>query len=71
MKAVILVMLKNAARMVLTRKVIIWGLKLAAEKTDNKIDDNFVSLGEALYDNDVEKVMESATRLVEELADKR
>ena len=36
MKAVISVMLKNLARMVLTRKVIIWGLKLAAEKTENK-----------------------------------
>lgn len=68
MKLFIMRILKNLGGMILTKKVIVWALTLAASKTTNKIDDNIIKLVEAAYDNDPEGVMKSTQIIVEELS---
>ncbi len=46
----------NLLRMLIGKKMIIWGLKLAASLTSNKVDDNVIMLAEGALDNDVTKV---------------
>lgn len=49
-------LITNLLRMIIGKKMIIWGLKLAASLTDNKVDDNVVLLAEGALDNDEAKV---------------
>ena len=65
MKAMIVLMLKNPASMILGPKMILWGLRLATTLSSNKIDDNCVGIIEAAYENDVEKLKKSAEALVD------
>lgn len=53
---VLKMMLTNLLRMLIGKKMIIWGLKLAATHTDTKVDDNVILLAEGALDNDAEKV---------------
>lgn len=55
----------NVLKMLLTKTVILWGLKLAAKQTDNKIDDYVIDVVEAGYDGDTEKFQKSVELLVE------
>lgn len=48
--------LTNLLRMIIGKKMILWGLKLATSLTDNKVDDNVVLLAEGALDNDEAKV---------------
>ena len=57
-------MLTNLFRMFLGKKMVIWGLKIAASMTDNKIDDNIVLLAEGAMNNDEAEV----TKAIEALA---
>lgn len=50
-------MLVNLFRMFLGKKMVIWGLKLAASMTDTKVDDNIILLAEGAMDNDEAKVV--------------
>lgn len=65
MKIVLARIIQNLIAMALTEKVVLWAVKLAAKKTENKIDDNVVQLLEAAYKNDVVALQEA----VENLAD--
>ena len=49
-------LITNLLRMIVGKKMIIWGLKLATSLTDNKVDDNVVLLAEGALDNDTAKV---------------
>ena len=57
-------MLTNLFRMFLGKKMVIWGLKIAASMTDNKIDDNIVLLAEGAMNNDEEEVTKAIEALV-------
>ena len=59
-------MLTNLVGMMMTKTMIIWGLKFATKQTDNKIDDNAVTLLEGLYDNDPIKVREAISAITKE-----
>lgn len=59
-------LIKNAAKMILGPKVLMWGLKLYVKQTDNLVDDNFVAAGEALFENDSDKFMKHTERAIEE-----
>ena len=55
--------LTNLLRMLIGKKMIIWGLKLAASHTENKVDDNVILLAEAALENDVAKVKDAIEAL--------
>ena len=57
-------MLTNLFRMFMGKKMVIWGLKIAASMTDNKIDDNIVLLAEGAMNNDEEEVTKAIEALV-------
>ena len=42
--------------MLVTKHMIMWGLKFAVSQTSNKIDDNAVDIVEGLYENNEEQV---------------
>lgn len=46
---------KNVIGMLVTEKMILWGLKFAVKQTKNSVDDNVVNLVEAAYKNDAAK----------------
>lgn len=50
--------------MFMGKKMVIWGLKIAASMTDNKIDDNIVLLAEGAMNNDEEEVTKAIEALV-------
>ena len=49
-------MLTNLIGMLVTKHMIVWGLKFAVSQTSNKIDDNAVDIVEGLYENNEEQV---------------
>lgn len=57
-------LITNLFRMLIGKNMIIWGLKLAASVSTNKVDDNVVLLVEGALKNDAEKVK----RAIEQLA---
>lgn len=59
--------LKNIAKMFLTKTVALWALRLAAESTKNKVDDNIVKLAKAGYENNPEQMMIAGEALMVEL----
>jgi hypothetical protein len=61
----------NSLRMLLTRVVVMWGLRAWARSTEATWDDNAVELGQALFDNDVEKAIKYAQLVVDELTQKK
>lgn len=42
--------------MLVTKHMIIWGLRFAVSQTSNKIDDNAVEIIQGLYENNEEQV---------------
>jgi hypothetical protein len=64
-KLVIARIFKNLAGMSLNKFVILWGLKLAAKKTENLVDDNLILLAESAYDNDVEGVKKASKAITD------
>lgn len=52
-------LITNLLRMLIGKKMIIWGLKLASSLTKNKVDDGVVMLAEGALDNDEDKVREA------------
>jgi hypothetical protein len=67
MKLVLIQIVKNLVGMLVTKHMIFWALELAAKQTSNKIDDNLLGLVRGAYDNDPDKVKESAEALLENL----
>jgi hypothetical protein len=67
MKLVIIQIFKNLIGMLISKHMIFWALELAAKQTSNKVDDNLLGLVRGAYDNDVDKVKESAEALLENL----
>lgn len=61
------VLIKNLIAMMITEKMVVWCLKLAVKKTENKIDDNCVLLIEACYENDNIKLKEAIKGLSEQI----
>lgn len=62
---------KNAVGMLVGRRMIFWALELAAKQTDNKIDDNAVSLIKAAYENDPEDVRKYAEQILAAYKDEK
>lgn len=67
MKYIIIKILKNLGTMFLTKKVVLWALRLAAKSTKNKIDDNVINIVEAAYDNNPQKLMDAAETIYNEV----
>lgn len=60
-------LITNLIGMLMTKAMILWGLKFAAKQTKNKIDDDIVLLVEGAYDNDEEKVRAAIEALAAEI----
>ncbi len=55
--------IKNMIGMLMTKTMLIWGLKFAVKNTKNKVDDNIVLLAEGALDNDEAKVKSAISEL--------
>ena len=69
LKLLIIQLAGNIGKMILTKTVALWALKLAAKQTDNIVDDNVVKLAEAAYNNDQVGVMQAGEALVQGIKD--
>ena len=65
MKAALLLLVKNFGAAFVSRHMIIWGLKLTARYTDNKVDDHVVALVEAAYENNIPAIKSSIEGIAE------
>lgn len=70
MKTILLLIIKNLGGAFLTKKMVIWALKLLSGYTDNKIDDNVVLLAEAAVNNDIEGMKVALKGLSDKIKDK-
>lgn len=61
------IFLINSAKMIMSKKLILWGLGLYAKTTETKIDDNLLGLVEAGYNSDVDAFKKYAELLVESI----
>jgi len=66
-KVLVTTVLTNLFKMLVTEKMIIWGLKQFSKMTDNKIDDNTVGIIEAGFNSDPEGLKTSTEALLAEL----
>lgn len=66
LKQLIITLAANLGKMLLTRAVILWALRLYAKQTTNLIDDNVINLVEAGYDNDSVALMKAVDAIVAE-----
>lgn len=61
----------NLAKMIATRKVIMWGLGLYVKSTNELWDDHALNTAQAIFDNDVDATLKHAEALVAELTKKK
>lgn len=64
MSAFLKILLKNIGAAFLTKKMSIWGLRLIAKYTTNKVDDNVIDFVEAAANNDSEGMQVALEKLV-------
>lgn len=69
MKLILAKLIKNLVAMLLTEKMIIWGLQFATKQTKNKIDDNVVGIVIAGYKGDEEEMKKAIEALVATLGE--
>lgn len=60
----------NLIGMLMTEKMILWGMRFAAKQSKNSVDDNLVDLVEAAYKNDAEKFQTSVSKLTDAIKGK-
>ena len=70
MKLFLLTVLKNSGAAFLTEKMAIWGARMAASFTTNKIDDNVVNLIAAASANDPEGMRKAIEAIANEIKTK-
>ena len=69
MKTFLLVIIKNLVSMIITKNMILWSLEKLAGYTDNKIDDNVITIVSAAYDSDTPKLKNGVEGLFKVLKD--
>ena len=65
MPALIKMLIKNLVTMLITEKMIIWSLEVAAKYTDNKVDDNIVLIVKGAYKSDTEMIKKGIEGLMD------
>lgn len=61
----------NFAKMLFTRRVIMWALGLYVKSTKELWDDHALNTAQAIFDNDVDDTLKHAEALVAELTNKK
>ena len=67
MKLLIAKRIKNIIKALLGKKMLFWGLEFGAKQTDNLIDDAVISLIKSADQNDSEKMLLDAQKLIEQI----